>query len=167
MTVKQAITLTQLNVQGKKLAFKLDNDKYYCRNDSTINTLLKGFIDENAVIQYNDKEAGENVQRSASDAEHGSNIVSVEMLKLVLVSTKQSKTKRRAVERELEIIGEAVNRLLKLNSTIEISFARIIVDLRNKVIHSYDSIDNEIIWKVVMKDIPILKAEAVYLIELK
>jgi uncharacterized protein with HEPN domain len=93
--------------------------------------------------------------------------VSVEMLKLVLVSTKQSKTKRRAVERELEIIGEAVNRLLKLNSTIEISFARIIVDLRNKVIHSYDSIDNEIIWKVVMKDIPILKAEAVYLIELK
>jgi uncharacterized protein with HEPN domain len=79
----------------------------------------------------------------------------------------QSKTKRRAVERELEIIGEAVNRLLKLNSTIEISFARIIVDLRNKVIHSYDSIDNEIIWKVVMKDIPILKAEAVYLIELK
>jgi uncharacterized protein with HEPN domain len=79
----------------------------------------------------------------------------------------QSKTKRRAVEREPEIIGEAVNRLLKLNSTIEISCARIIVDLRNKVIHSYDSIDNEIIWKVVMKDIPILKAEAVYLIELK
>ena len=70
-----------------------------------------------------------------------------------------NKTKRRAVERELEIIGEAMNRLLKLNNNVPLSFARIIVDLRNKVIHAYDSIDETIIWRIVMKDIPILLTE--------
>lgn len=69
------------------------------------------------------------------------------------------KTKRRAVERELEIIGEAVNRLLKINPNISITYAKIIVQVRNKIIHSYDNIDNEIIWKIVMKDIPILQNE--------
>lgn len=70
-----------------------------------------------------------------------------------------SKTKRRAVERELEIIGEAMSKLLKVNPSITISYSRLIVDLRNKVIHAYDSIDDILIWKVVMKDIPILKSE--------
>ena len=65
-----------------------------------------------------------------------------------------NKTKRRAVERELEIIGEATNQLLKINPNIEIAGARFMVNLRNKVIHSYDTVDNEIIWKIVMKDLP-------------
>lgn len=69
------------------------------------------------------------------------------------------KTKRRAVERELEIIGEAIGKLLLINPQIPISYARLIVDLRNKVIHAYDSIDNEVIWKIVIKDIPVLKNE--------
>lgn len=76
----------------------------------------------------------------------------------------QNKTKRRAVERELEIIGEAMNKLLKINPSIEINFSRIIVDLRNKVIHAYDTIDNELIWKIIMKDIPVLKSETEILI---
>ena len=70
-----------------------------------------------------------------------------------------NKTKRRAVERELEIIGEATNSLLKINPNISISSARFIVNLRNKVIHSYDAVDNEIIWKIIMKDLPILLEE--------
>ena len=70
-----------------------------------------------------------------------------------------NKTARRAVERELEIIGEAMNRFLKLEPNIQITYARLILDLRNKVIHSYDSVNNDIIWKVVIKDIPILKEE--------
>lgn len=68
-------------------------------------------------------------------------------------------TKRRAIERELEIIGEATNNLLKMNSELPLSSARKIVDLRNRVIHAYDDVDETIIWKVVMKDIPILLAE--------
>ncbi len=85
----------------------------------------------------------------------------------ILAEYIQNKTKRRAVERELEIIGEAMNNLLKINPTIQISFSRIIVNLRNKIIHAYDSIDNELIWKIIMKDLPILKSESEVLISQK
>jgi uncharacterized protein with HEPN domain len=66
---------------------------------------------------------------------------------------------QRAVERELEIIGEAINKLLAVEPAISISYARLIVDMRNKIIHSYDSINNDVIWKVVIKDIPVLEQE--------
>ena len=68
-------------------------------------------------------------------------------------------TVQRAVERELEIIGEAINNVLKLDKEIKISYSRLIVDLRNKIIHSYDNINHDVIWKIVIKDIPILKDE--------
>lgn len=76
-----------------------------------------------------------------------------------------NKTKRRAVERELEIIGEAMSRLLKLNKTVLLSYARIIVDLRNKVIHAYDSVDETIIWKIIIQNIPVLLNEVNNLLE--
>lgn len=72
---------------------------------------------------------------------------------------KENKTIRRAVERELEIIGEAISRLLKINPHIQISYARLIVDLCNKVIHGYDNVNDVIIWKVIIKDIPLLEVE--------
>jgi uncharacterized protein with HEPN domain len=72
-------------------------------------------------------------------------------------------TIQRAVERELEIIREAINKLLKIESTIEISYARLIIDLRNKIIHSYDNINNDVIWKIINKDIPVLKDEIIFL----
>jgi uncharacterized protein with HEPN domain len=71
-----------------------------------------------------------------------------------------SKTKRRAVERELEIIGEAMSKLSKINPNIKISYSRTIVDLRNKVIHAYDSVDDILIWKIIMKDLPLLLSES-------
>lgn len=70
-----------------------------------------------------------------------------------------NKTKRRAVERELEIIGEAVNKLLKINAAITISYTRQIVDLRNKVIHSYDNVNHTVIWSIIMNHLPTLRAE--------
>lgn len=70
---------------------------------------------------------------------------------------KANKTKRRAVERELEIIGEAINKLLKINPEIIISYSRQIVDLRNKIIHSYDNVNDIVIWKIIIKDIPVLQ----------
>jgi uncharacterized protein with HEPN domain len=75
-----------------------------------------------------------------------------------------NKLLRRAVERELEIIGEATNRILKLDTNFTIYHARRIVDLRNFVIHSYDSIDNVIIWGIVTKDLPLLKEQVVKLL---
>ncbi|WP_448700785.1 DUF86 domain-containing protein [Mucilaginibacter sp. AW1-3] len=77
---------------------------------------------------------------------------------------KSNKTKRRAVERELEIIGEAVSKLLKISPLTQISYARQIVDLRNKVIHAYDNVNNTVIWNVIMNHIPVLQNEAETLI---
>ena len=72
---------------------------------------------------------------------------------------KANKTKRRAVERELEIIGEAINKLIKINQQIKISYSRQIVDLKNKIIHSYDNVNDIVIWKIIIKDIPVLQNE--------
>ena len=77
----------------EKIAVKLDNNKYYFLNDYRINKLMKGLIDENAVVEYKGQEAGEKVQTNASDAEYVANIQSVKMLTLVIVNTKQNKTK--------------------------------------------------------------------------
>jgi len=78
---------------------------------------------------------------------------------------RSNKTKRRAVERELEIVGEAVNRLLKLDPDINISYSRLIVDLRNKVIHAYDNVNDIVMWNVIMKYVPQLKTEVETLFE--
>lgn len=66
---------------------------------------------------------------------------------------------RRAIEREFEIIGEAMNRIEKLDSTISISSKRQIISMRNRVIHGYDKIDNEIIWGTIVRHLPTLKIE--------
>ncbi len=49
---------------------------------------------------------------------------------------------------------------MKINPEIAVSYSRIIVDLRNKVIHAYDSVDDILIWKIINKDIPLLLIEA-------
>lgn len=66
---------------------------------------------------------------------------------------------KRASERDLEIIGEAINKLIKLEPEIQISGTKNIIGLRNLIIHSYDSVDDEIIWGILQNDIPILKTE--------
>jgi uncharacterized protein with HEPN domain len=68
------------------------------------------------------------------------------------------KTKR-AIERNLEIIGEATNRILTKDSGFEISNSRKIISLRNRIIHGYDVISDELIWGIIMNDIPKLKSE--------
>ncbi|MCW3075834.1 MAG: antitoxin [Bacteroidetes bacterium] len=52
---------------------------------------------------------------------------------------------KRAIERNIEIIGEAVNRILSLNSNIEITNSRKIVDTRNRISHGYDTVSDDII----------------------
>ncbi len=66
---------------------------------------------------------------------------------------------KHAVERNLEIIGEAVNHALKRSPDLSLSYARRIVDLRNKLIHAYDSIDDAIIWSIIVQQLPLLKEE--------
>ncbi len=71
----------------------------------------------------------------------------------------ENKLLRRGIERELEIIGEAVSRILKIDPDVNITDARRIVDLRNFVIHGYDRVDDVVIWGIISKDIPKLKSQ--------
>ena len=71
---------------------------------------------------------------------------------------KDTKT-RRAVERNIEIIGEAVNRIIKVSPDFNLSNSRKIVDTRNRIIHGYDSVSAEIIWGIVIRDLPKLEEE--------
>ena len=67
-----------------------------------------------------------------------------------------------AIERELEIIGEALNRLYRIdkeNIENRISEYRNIVGLRNIIAHGYDIVDVAVIWDVVRNYIPVLKRE--------
>jgi len=64
-----------------------------------------------------------------------------------------------AVERNIEIIGEAMNNLLKMEPQINISNSRRIVDARNKIIQGYDEIENVQIWGIIINSLPILKKE--------
>lgn len=66
---------------------------------------------------------------------------------------------RRAVEREIEIIGEAMSRILKIDPEIEISEARKIVNTRNKIIHGYDAVDDVVIYVVATKHLKKLKED--------
>ncbi len=65
-----------------------------------------------------------------------------------------------AVERNIEIIGEATNRLLKLAPQVKITNARRVVDARNKIIHGYDEVENVQVWGIIINSLPILKKEA-------
>ncbi len=76
----------------------------------------------------------------------------------ILVYQNDLKTKR-AVERNIEIIGEAMNRILTQNTSFRLSNSRKIVDTRNKIIHGYDVVSDDIVLGIVINHIPLLKTE--------
>ncbi|MCX6234354.1 MAG: DUF86 domain-containing protein [Bacteroidetes bacterium] len=78
---------------------------------------------------------------------------------------KSNKMLRRAIEREFEIIGEALHYIDKIDSNLEISSKRQIIGMRNRVIHGYDKIDDEIVWGTIVRHLPILKAEVAKLLK--
>lgn len=71
---------------------------------------------------------------------------------------------RCAVLLNVAIIGEAVGHILKINPQIGISSSRQIVSTRNYIIHGYDSLDNEILWGIVVNHLPKLKDEVLRLL---
>ena len=74
---------------------------------------------------------------------------------------------RQAVERNLEIIGEALARLraIDLDTVVRISDVPRIIGLRNRLVHGYDlEIDNALVWQTARASVPILKAEVMRLI---
>ncbi len=71
---------------------------------------------------------------------------------------------RKAIERNIEIIGEAVSRILKVHPEIRITNARKIVDTRNRIIHGYDSVSEDIIWSIIISDLVALREEVAALL---
>jgi uncharacterized protein with HEPN domain len=68
---------------------------------------------------------------------------------------------RSAVERQFEIIGEAVNRIKKIDPALvtRLSEYEKIIGFRNQLIHGYDIIDDEISWAAVERKLPVLLKE--------
>ena len=64
-----------------------------------------------------------------------------------------------AIERQLSIIGEAVNKFDKLLPELTLENARKIVGFRNRLIHTYDAVDPSMIWAIIKKHLPLLKDE--------
>jgi uncharacterized protein with HEPN domain len=69
-----------------------------------------------------------------------------------------SKT-RRAVERNIEIIGEAVNRIVRKDREFYLENAQKIIGTRNRIAHGYDNISDDLIWSIVINHLPKLKEE--------
>ena len=72
---------------------------------------------------------------------------------------------QRLAERNLEIIGEAINNLIKINPNINITDKRKIVNLRNKLIHDYDGVDPQLIIPIIDEKIQLLKTEILNIIK--
>jgi uncharacterized protein with HEPN domain len=72
---------------------------------------------------------------------------------------KQDVKTRRAAERNLEIMGEALGRILKKDPSIQITNARKIVDTRNRISHGYDVVSEDLIWGIIINHLPKLKEE--------
>lgn len=76
---------------------------------------------------------------------------------------------KRAIERNLEIIGEAINRIVTKDDSYrdKITNAKAIIGLRNQVIHAYDNVSDENIWSILINHLPKLKIEIETLIKQK
>jgi conserved hypothetical protein len=73
--------------------------------------------------------------------------------------------RRCAVERKTEIMGEAINRILKIQHDFPLPNARAVIDTRNRIIHAYDSVKPEFLWALVVRHIPDLKRDVDRIIE--
>lgn len=74
------------------------------------------------------------------------------------------KTKR-AIERNLEIIGEAANRILKKDKDFKLDNVQKIIGTRNRIIHGYDLVSDDLIWSIVISHLPKLKQEVAKLLD--
>jgi uncharacterized protein with HEPN domain len=68
---------------------------------------------------------------------------------------------RDAVERQLQIVGEALTRLQKLDPSVSVRITehRQIIGFRNLLVHGYAEIDDRLVWNIVEEKLPILRRE--------
>ena len=92
-------------------------------------------------------------------------LMAIELIEEFIVDDKdfslydQDRKTQSAVERQLAIIGEALNQLKKLEPEINIENDKQIISFRNRLVHAYDSLDNSMIWVIISRHLPPLKIE--------
>jgi len=74
---------------------------------------------------------------------------------------------RAAVERKLEIVGEALQQANRFfpDAVDRISDSQQVIALRNRLIHGYSTVSDSLIWEVLENDIPVLLQEAQMLLD--
>jgi uncharacterized protein with HEPN domain len=74
---------------------------------------------------------------------------------------RDSPVTQRAVERDFEIIGEALNRIKRIDENVleAVSEHHRIIGFRNILIHGYDMIDDMVVWDAVKAHLPMLMKE--------
>lgn len=72
---------------------------------------------------------------------------------------------KRAIERNIGIIGEAMTKALQFDPDIQITNAHNIKNTRNYIVHAYDSLEPHIIWNIVINDILKLKEEVINILD--
>lgn len=84
-----------------------------------------------------------------------------------LADYEQDPMVRSAVERQFEIVGEALAQLARLDEAVagRISEHRRIISFRNILIHGYAQVDHRIVWDVVESKLPVLRQEVAALLE--
>jgi len=104
------------------------------------------------------------IVRSIDEIHEFSNGLTVEDFKLYL----SNKMMRRAIERDLIIIGEAMHDIVKVDHTrvMRIKNSRRVIELRNDVVHSYDDLANEKIWNFIWTELPYLRKEVSHILDL-
>ncbi len=80
---------------------------------------------------------------------------------------KRNRMLRRAIERELSIVGEAVGQATRHFPDLEASIgpARQIVGFRNRIVHGYAEVDTEVVWAIVQNEVPHLLEKSESLLE--
>ena len=75
---------------------------------------------------------------------------------LTLETYARDRIRRQAVERNFEIIGEALNRLSRVNSQVSrrIGPAPQIISFHNILVHGYDVVDHEVVWEIIRHELP-------------
>ncbi len=73
---------------------------------------------------------------------------------------------RSGIERQFEIIGEAVNRLAKAEPDVanQISHYKRAISFRNILIHGYDIVEHPVVWDVITNDLPALYEQVLTLL---
>ncbi|MBM4272046.1 MAG: DUF86 domain-containing protein [Deltaproteobacteria bacterium] len=101
------------------------------------------------------------IRKNLVDILHAANEIEDFVRGMDLIAYQNSPVTQRATERNFEIIGEALNRIKRIDEKLleRISEHQRIIGFRNILIHGYDVIDEVIVWKAIVNHLPTLKRE--------